>query len=142
MRTVQQRRAVEPNLSSSMTARNHRLDNLFYSESLEVVKKKLLGEEAGQIELKPGVFCSDLMSMVSHLIECRDLDPEMADIHIGIDGGQGSVKVGVTVTTREDLAMQGRARYSYVSIPCPYFLKLTGHSFSRELVQDRPKTVQ
>ena len=125
LRTVQGRTAVQPHLSSALTARNHRLDHLFYTESLEVPKKKSPDTVAGESEFKPGVFCSDLGSMVSHLIECRDLDPDKADVHIGIDGGQGSVKVGITVTTREDSQMQGRAKYSYVSIDISSILKIS-----------------
>ena len=76
----------------------------------------MTGTSEGEAESKPGVFCSDLKSLVSHLLQCREIFPKKADIHVGIDGGQGSVKVGITITTREDSQIQGRAKYSYVSM--------------------------
>ena len=43
----------------------------------------------------------------------RGLNPHNSDVHCGIDGGQGSLKVGITVTERNS-SKSGRAHYSDV----------------------------
>ena len=106
---------MEPHLSTALTNRNHTLDNLFYADTLSIKKKVNSSSEEPVIEKKVGVFCSDLKGLISHLIQCRQIDPEKSDIHIGIDGGQGSVKVGITITNRELAKPSGRLKYAYVS---------------------------
>ena len=51
------------------------------------------------------------MDILSH----RGLDPHNSDVHCGIDGGQGSLKVGITITER-NRSNSGRAHYSDVRI--------------------------
>ena len=43
------------------------------------------------------------------------MDPHNSDVHCGIDGGQGSLKVGITVTERT-ISNPERAHYSDVRI--------------------------
>ena len=81
-RTVQGRAAVELHLSSALTARNHSLDSFFHADSLKVSKNKSTETSEGEAESKPGVFCSDLKSLVSHLLQYREIDPKKTDIHV------------------------------------------------------------
>ena len=43
------------------------------------------------------------------------MNPQTSDIHIGIDGGQKMLKLGVTITERMDSEKSGRSHYSDVS---------------------------
>ena len=111
---------MEPHLATALTQRNHLLDTLFDSTVVQVkrdeTKSKKGTDESnndGHSE-KVGVFCNDVDKLVSDMIEHRELDPTTCDVHVGIDGGQGSLKVGATVTDRADSEKSGRTRYSYV----------------------------
>ena len=45
----------------------------------------------------------------------RGMDPQTSDVHIGFDGGQGILKLGVTITDRQELDLSGsRSHYSEV----------------------------
>ena len=61
------------------------------------------------------MFCSCPDSLVSYLVSQRDMNADTSDVHIGIDGGQGMLKVGLTVTDRGDRKEDGRSKYSEVS---------------------------
>ena len=120
IRTVQGRKSMDPHLATALTQRNHLLDTLFDSTVVQVKnaeKKSKKGTDESNSDgysEKVGVFCNDVDKLVSDLIEHRELDPTTCDVHVGIDGGQGSLKVGATVTDRTDTGNSGRTRYSYV----------------------------
>ena len=42
------------------------------------------------------------------------MDPQYSDVHVGIDGGQNMLKLGVTITNKEDSDETGRSKYSQV----------------------------
>ena len=44
----------------------------------------------------------------------RGLNPQTCDVHVGIDGGQGMLKLGVTITDRLEQEESGRSFYSQV----------------------------
>ena len=44
----------------------------------------------------------------------RGLSPEDIDVHVGIDGGQGWLKLGLSVTEKSEANNNGRAHYSEV----------------------------
>ena len=67
-----------------------------------------------EIVKKVGVVCNNVEALVKELIERRQLDVNSSDVHIGIDGGQGSIKVGLTITDRTTSETCGRAAYSEV----------------------------
>ena len=48
------------------------------------------------------VFCDDSESLVKLTFEKRGLKPEDCDIHCGFDGGQGFLKIGFTVTDKNN----------------------------------------
>ena len=52
--------------------------------------------------------------MVLKVLAERGMDPGSADVHVGIDGGQNMLKVGITITERNDNEELGRATYSQV----------------------------
>ena len=44
----------------------------------------------------------------------RGMSPQTCDVHCGFDGGQGMLKLGVTITNRLELEESGRSHYSQV----------------------------
>ena len=59
------------------------------------------------------VFCDDPNQLVLDILAHRGMDPQNSDVHCGIDGGQGSLKIGITVTEKGTKKL-GRAHYSDV----------------------------
>ena len=102
---------MEPYLSVALTQRNKTLKDFFEVKILEMPVKGCENDSIPQTTERVGVFCSDLRDLVSHLIAKRGMDPTNSDIHIGIDGGQGSLKVGVTITERDDEVQNTRSKY-------------------------------
>ena len=51
------------------------------------------------------------MDVLSH----RQMDPQASDVHVGIDGGQKMLKLGVTITDKLDVGEAGRSHYVHVS---------------------------
>ena len=49
--------------------------------------------------------------MIAH----RGLNPHNCDVHCGFDGGQGMLKLGLTITDRLGKEATGRSKYSDVS---------------------------
>ena len=58
------------------------------------------------------MFCSDLDKLVSDMISHRNIDPVTSDVKVGIDGGQGMLKVGMTISDRDNTEHVGRSHYS------------------------------
>ena len=48
------------------------------------------------------MFCTDCEILIDKVISDRNLDPEKCDIHFGFDGGQGSLKLGFTITEHDE----------------------------------------
>ena len=44
----------------------------------------------------------------------RNMDPDKCDLHLGFDGGQGSLKLVLSITERKVEENHGRAKYSEV----------------------------
>ena len=61
------------------------------------------------------VFCTDSSQLVQDVFSHRD-------VHCGFDGGQGILKLGVTITDRADVEEGGRSHYSDVKIPNIFLL--------------------
>ena len=64
------------------------------------------------------VFCEDVSQLVLDVLSHRGMNPQSSDVHCGIDGGQGSLKLAVTITERDQSETSGRAHYSHVR-KCP-----------------------
>ena len=62
------------------------------------------------------VFCVDCDKLVVEAMTYRGLSPSSCDIHCGFDGGQGVLKLALTITDRlDDVPTTGRSCYSDVS---------------------------
>ena len=81
------RRSVETYLTKAIVERNCQLENLFELVTLNIPDK------SGKEMQAPGVFCSDVPLLIAKLIQDREIDPSAMDVHVGIDNGQGSLKV-------------------------------------------------
>ena len=106
---------MEPYFAASLTKRNNLLESLFDSKVFEAKVKAGKNSEKQETEKKVGVICNDLQTLLSDMIESREVDSMKSDVHIGIAGGQGSPKIGLTITDRDEKAVEGRAKYSDVS---------------------------
>ena len=47
-------------------------------------------------------------------LDHRGLHPDSTDLYVGIDGGQGWLKIGLTQTERKGKQVKGRATYDPV----------------------------
>ena len=65
-------------------------------------------------EIYVQVFCEDCSDFVMDVMARRGLTPQTCDVHCGFDGGQGMLKLGVTITDKEELEKTGRSHYSEV----------------------------
>ena len=61
------------------------------------------------------MFCNDVNQLVLDILSHRQMDPQQSDVHIGIDGGQDMLKLGVTITDKLDVRETGRSHYAHVS---------------------------
>ena len=89
------RQAVQSGLAEALVESNNRLEDLFTAEEIHVVNKK--DEE----ELKTLVYCNDVSQLVIRLLQHRGLDQSTADIKLGLDGGQGSLKVTLSIMDKD-----------------------------------------
>ena len=100
------RKAVQSGLAEALVESNNLLEDLFTSEEIHVVNKK--DEE----ELKTLVYCNDVSQLVIRLLEHRGLDESTADIKLGLDGGQGSLKVTLSIMDKDERMKSGRQTYA------------------------------
>lgn len=84
---------VEPNYSDQQVSSNGTLLHLFEEKKIEVCSKEV-----------DGVICIDTEEFVAMILMNRNLDPEDAEIKIGIDSGQGTLKVTLSITPKPDEA--------------------------------------
>ena len=100
-RTVFGRKSVQPNLKSSLYDRNHRLDPYFSvkSQLMGLKKNKDTGERI--FENRTGVYCNNLDELVSLTLLERGLTPSTTTGLIGLDQGQGSLKVALTLVSNQ-----------------------------------------
>ena len=60
------------------------------------------------------VFCTDPADLLQVVLAHRGLSMDNVDVHVGIDGGQNWLKLGLTVTERKETLNTGRACYAEV----------------------------
>ena len=129
-RVVGGRDSVESDLSKELSKRNRYLEDYFDFKSLKLVELKKKGSDSESdscsedeecVNLnnnyhyvhKTGVFCTNVDELVMDVLNHRELDPSSVDIHVGLDGGQSSLKIGLTITAREESSnTAGRSHYS------------------------------
>ena len=100
------RKAVESGLAEALAESNILLDDLFTAEEVLVENKEGEGEE------KTLVYCNDISELVLRLLEYRELDPSTTDAKLGLDKGQGSVKVTLSLMERDERVKTGRQTYA------------------------------
>lgn len=61
------------------------------------------------------MYCTDVEGLVAKVIEERGLSVHSTDLHIGMDLGQGSLKLALILTDRSKEDKTGRAHYSDVT---------------------------
>ena len=81
-------------MDSSLTSSNRELEE-FFSISYHQFARKDDGGNGGS-ELTP-IVTADVRLLLEHLIDRRELDPDRVQVQIGLDGGQGILKVCMLV---------------------------------------------
>ena len=108
-RVVHGRKSVEPGIQQSLTQRNHQLDGLFGVKVKQMKRKPTKAEQEnaqkGEVLMGPldedgcesvhriGVSCLDVDELVLQTVRERGLNPAEVNILLGIDDGQGILKV-------------------------------------------------
>ena len=134
------RKSVDPGLREKLVERNHSLDDLFINKKIDVqerVKKSDSGEDDQTLTEdarfryveRTGVyenlcsiiyqklckiFCTDIPKLVNDVCLERGLNADDVDVHLGFDGGQGSLKLVLSLTEKEANLSSGRSKYSQV----------------------------
>ena len=76
---------------------------------------KKWGEDIDSKRIFFKVFCNDCSQLVLSVMAHRGLNPQTCDVHCGFDGGQGMLKLAVTITDRLEGETVGRSHYADVS---------------------------
>ena len=118
-RVVSGRTAVEPNLKGALKERNHKLDDLFSVETLEMQKKvRGVKEDENKVKsvLSTGVYCNDCDALIQEVIAVRGLNPHESTVLVGLDDGQKFLKICATIQSNiraeDDLPEKFRSTYS------------------------------
>ena len=114
IRTVFGRKSVEEGAGDFQTELNHRLSRFFELVHLDVTKKQKIEKTIVEtIEDRWAVVCNDFEGLIEFLMEMRDIDPELEEVVIGFDDGQGFVKLMLLVQSLLDREMPERKRFKY-----------------------------
>ena len=118
-RVVSGRTAVEPNFKGALKERNHKLDDLFSVETLQMQKKvRGVKEEENKVKsvLSTGVYCNDCDALIQEVISQRGLNPHESTVLVGLDDGQKFLKICATIQSNikaeDDLPEKFRSTYS------------------------------
>nr|XP_047132589.1 uncharacterized protein LOC124811278 [Hydra vulgaris] len=112
------RKSVEPCYSEKLTEENKNLLFLFDAELMLIQSKQNTGDNKKVcIERTiPGVICNNVDEFVATVLRRRSLEPENVDVKIGVDGGQGYLKVTLSITLKPELEVHSiekkRVKYS------------------------------
>nr|XP_047135292.1 uncharacterized protein LOC124812537 [Hydra vulgaris] len=112
------RKSVEPYYSEKLTEENKNLLFLFDAELMLIQSKQNTGDNKKVcIERTiPGVICDNVDEFVATVLRRRSLEPENVDVKIGVDGGQGYLKVTLSITLKPELEVHSiekkRVKYS------------------------------
>ena len=90
MRVVKSRKAVQPGLMETMAQNKFKLEEFFTVEVADMTRKK--GGNITSLEV-PMLYSNNVHGLLQYLHTERDLDPATAVITLGLDDGQGSLKV-------------------------------------------------
>ena len=114
IRTVFGRKRVEDGAADFQSELNHRLASFFELVQLDVTKKqKINGKVVETIEKRWSVVCTDFEGLIEFLMEMRDIDPELEEVLIGFDDGQGFLKLMLLVQSLLDREGPERKRLKY-----------------------------
>lgn len=94
------RTVIESGLKEKISSSTHQLDDLFTVENLDFVS--LARDEVVDRSSKPIVFCKDADELVDRIVRKRNLDRDNLLIRVGIDGGGGFLKIGLSVFELEE----------------------------------------
>ena len=68
-------------------------------------------EKSGKTQ-RSVIFCSDIVVLVEHIVNQRDLSPDKCMVKVGIDGGGGILKVCMNILNSQKEQMKHKISYS------------------------------
>ena len=92
MRTVKGRKSVQPGMREAMAKKKFELEEFFTVEIVDMTVKK--GGQVTSIQV-PMLYSNDVPGLLKYVFGERDLDPATVVITLGLDDGQGSLKVNI-----------------------------------------------
>ena len=109
------RNSVEANFGEKLTERNNTLISFFESRDFDFkVKKKIPGNNVKEyIDTKiPGIICADTEELIALALLYRNASLGDTEIKLGIDGGQGFLKVTASMTQDPSLQEEPTSKRS------------------------------
>ena len=126
-RVVFGRKSVEPGLRHVMEQTNKRFFNYFGYETVMVENSETNPETKVKTifyEQKPLIFCHNIDEFVNEIFHARDLWSTTSIIRLGMDGGQGFVKVSLNIYDKETSFTEPK-RFKYEEGVAPQLQKLS-----------------
>ena len=80
---------------------SHSFDDFYTLETLEFEEKKEKSSQVSQVMLDL-VYVNNPSVFIDHIIKKHGLDKEKVLVRVGLDGGQGSFKVVVSIFERDN----------------------------------------
>jgi hypothetical protein len=88
----------EPHIREELLKLSHSLDHFYTVEKVKVTRTEKVNKKYVESEVERDlVFLKDPASFIEHVIQERGLNRDKVMVRIGLDGGQGSFKVVVSV---------------------------------------------
>ena len=100
VRSIVGKSRVEPNIEQKMSEAAHRLDKHFVSTPLELEVKE---EGVSVVKIVPFFHVPCVEDFVNDLMASRKLDPHKQDVKIGMDDGQGKLKICLSIVDKQCL---------------------------------------
>lgn len=128
------RTVIEPGLKGKITGATHQLDDLFTVEKLDFVT--LARDEVVERCSKSAVICRDVDELVHRIVKHRNLNKDDLHIRVGIDGGGGFLKIGLSVFELVDSPTSCTRRKLTSGLSCQFKHSGVKRSFVLALVPD------
>ncbi|XP_065653060.1 uncharacterized protein LOC136080373 [Hydra vulgaris] len=102
LRSEAGRKSVESGFNIKLIENNEIIGNLFNCDKLPLLLKLKESEELVEKDT-PIVYCNDIEELVAMVLHHRSQETNDVDIKLGVDGGQGFLKVTLSITLKPEL---------------------------------------
>ena len=106
------RKSVEPNFRMELTKISKALAE-FFSVKMVDVKYTNLKKKIDRTEQRPLVYLTDLEAFVNYILDARQMDPDNFCVMIGMDEGQNSIKIMMSIKEKVVVEKKMAKRMKY-----------------------------